>query len=104
MNGVTRNVTRRLERLEARAAVTAKAWIHSVRILLVDPQDGCTGVIVIETGKPDLHVDPTPEESNRFAPTWRSTEQERANYLTISALERSRSGRRFACDNRGLVG
>jgi hypothetical protein len=61
MNGLTRNVSRRLG-LEARAAVAAKVWIHSVRILLVDPQHGCTGVIVMETGKPDLHVDPTPEE------------------------------------------
>lgn len=57
-----RNVTRRLERLEANATVALKKWSHSVRILLVHPQDGCTGVIVMETGKPTIRVDPTPEE------------------------------------------
>jgi len=28
----------------------------------IEGQDGCTGVIVMETGKPNMHVDPTPEE------------------------------------------
>jgi hypothetical protein len=59
---LTRNVTRRLARLEERAAMASKKWSHSARILLVDPVKGCTGVIVIETGKPTGHADPTPEE------------------------------------------
>jgi hypothetical protein len=59
---MNRTVSRRLERLEQRATVASKKWTHSVRILLVDPQDGCTGVIVMETGKPNIRVDPTPEE------------------------------------------
>ena len=43
-------------------AVTAQAWSHSVRILLVHPQQGCTGVLLLQTGKPTIHVDPTLEE------------------------------------------
>ena len=79
-----RNVTRRLERLEERAAIASKVWSHSVRILLVDPIKGCTGVIVMETGKPDMHVDPTPEEVERV----------RAD------LERRRAGRKIDTDNK----
>jgi hypothetical protein len=59
---LVRSLTRGLQRLEERAAIATKPWIHSVRILLVDPVEGCTGVIVMETGKPNIHVDPTPEE------------------------------------------
>lgn len=77
-----RNVTRRLERLEANATVALKKWSHSVRILLVHPQDGCTGVIVMETGKPTIRVDPTPEE----------VEQVRAD------LEKRRAGRKTGSD------
>jgi hypothetical protein len=61
---MVRNVFRRLERLETRAAATRRDTLV-IRILLVDPVKGCTGVIVMETGKPDLHVDPTPEEVER---------------------------------------
>jgi hypothetical protein len=39
-----------------------KVWSHSTRILLVHPQKGCTGVLVLETGKPTAHIDPTPED------------------------------------------
>ena len=56
-----RNVSRRIERLETRAMATTRGTID-IRILLVDPVKGCTGVIVMETGKPTTHVDPTPEE------------------------------------------
>jgi hypothetical protein len=59
---MVRNVFRRLKQLEERAAIASKVWSLSVRILLVDPVKGCTGVIVMEIGKPDMHVDPTPEE------------------------------------------
>jgi uncharacterized hydantoinase/oxoprolinase family protein len=47
---------------EARAAVASKKWSFSARILLVHPEKGCTGVVLLETGKPTMHVDPTPEE------------------------------------------
>ena len=57
-----RTVARRLERLEQRAALATKAWIHTVRILMVHPQNGCTGAMVMETGKPTTRVEPTPEE------------------------------------------
>lgn len=60
-----RTVARRLTRLEERAAVTSKQWIHTVRVLLVNPEKGCTGVMVVETGKPITRVDPTPEEVAR---------------------------------------
>ena len=62
---MVRNVFRRLERLEARAAVASKKWSHSVRILLVHPEAGCTGVIVMETGKPTIEVPPTQEDVER---------------------------------------
>lgn len=62
---MNRTVSRRLERLEERAAIASRKWSHSVRILLVDPVKGCTGVIVMETGKPYMHVDPTPEDVER---------------------------------------
>ena len=59
---MVRNVSRRLERPEERAAIASKVWSHSTRILLVHPQKGCTGVLVLETGKPTMHLDPTPED------------------------------------------
>jgi hypothetical protein len=34
----------------------------SIRIHVVHPQNGGTGVFVIETGKPTMRVDSTPEE------------------------------------------
>lgn len=58
---MVRNVFRRLERLESHVAATTRGPLV-FRILLVDPVKGCTGVIVMETGKPTTHVDPTPEE------------------------------------------
>ena len=59
---MVRSVSRRLERPEERAAIASKVWSHSVRILLVDPGKGCTGVIVMDTAKPAMQVDPTSEE------------------------------------------
>ena len=81
---MTRNVSRRLERLEARAAIASKVWSHSVRILLVDPVKGCTGVIVMETAKPDVRVDPTPEEVERVRA---ELEQRRARRKTSSDIK-----------------
>jgi hypothetical protein len=56
-----RSVSRRLERLETRAAASAPKWC-SFRILLVHPEKGLTGVLVLESGKPTTRVPGTPEE------------------------------------------
>jgi hypothetical protein len=55
-------VSRRLERLEARAALAKRDWSFSSRLIIVDPEKGATGAIVFETGKPSTIVPPTPEE------------------------------------------
>jgi hypothetical protein len=81
---LTRNVASRLERLEARAAVASKKWSHSVRILLVHPQKGLTGVVLLETGKPTMHVDPTPEEVEEVRA---DLEQRRAGRKTDSDIK-----------------
>jgi hypothetical protein len=81
---MNRTVSRRLDRLEERAAVASRKWSHSVRLLLVDPQKGCTGVLVMETGKPHRKEPPTPEEVERV----------RAD------LERHRAGRKTVTDIR----
>lgn len=59
-----RNMFRRLERLEARAIGTAPATIE-IRVLLVNPEKGVTGVLVFATGKPTTKDPPTPEEVER---------------------------------------
>lgn len=54
-------LSRRLECLEAR--VVPAAWQpRPTRILFVDPQEGLTSVLLIESGKPMTEVPPTPEE------------------------------------------
>jgi hypothetical protein len=50
-----------------------------MRILLVHPEKGCTGVLLLETGKPNMKVDPTAE----------NVEWVRAD------LERHRAGRKY---------
>jgi hypothetical protein len=51
----------RLARLEDRYTVrTIPALI--IRVCLVHPENGATGVLVIEGDKPILRVSPTPEE------------------------------------------
>jgi hypothetical protein len=55
-------VSRRLERLEARAAAANPDRSFSVRIRLVHPEKGCTGVLLLESGKPTTQVPPTPED------------------------------------------
>jgi uncharacterized hydantoinase/oxoprolinase family protein len=59
-----RNVSRRLERLEARAMETARGPIV-FRILLVQPEKGLTGVLLIDSGETTTSVPPTPEEVER---------------------------------------
>lgn len=61
---MARNVFRRLERLEARAMATTLGPID-FRILLVNPEEGLTGVLVLEADKPTTKVPPTPEEVER---------------------------------------
>jgi hypothetical protein len=55
------NLPRRLERLESRLA-PRKPWFFSARILLVHPEKGLTGVVLLETGKPTTRVPATPED------------------------------------------
>lgn len=60
-----RSVSRRLERLEARAAFASKDRSISFRIHLVDPEKGLTGVLLIESDQPTTSVPATPEEVER---------------------------------------
>ena len=60
-----RNLFRRLERLETRAAASAPKSF-SCRIHLVDPEKGLTGVLVLESDKPTMRVPPTPEDEEWF--------------------------------------
>jgi hypothetical protein len=62
---MNRTVSRRLERLEARAAAIAPKSF-SCRIHFVDPEKGLTGILVLESDKPTMHVLPTPEDEERF--------------------------------------
>ena len=57
-----RSIARRLQHLEVRANATAKTKLFSVRIRLVHPEKGVTGVLLLETGKPTTRVPATPED------------------------------------------
>jgi hypothetical protein len=59
-----RTVTRRLQRLEERAARAREPFC--CRIHLVDPEKGLTGVLVLESDKPATEVPPTPEDEEWF--------------------------------------
>jgi len=61
-----RNVSRRLERLEARAAMASARKSFSFRIHLVDPEKGLTGVLVLESDKTTIRVPATPEDEEWF--------------------------------------
>jgi hypothetical protein len=57
-------VLRRVSRLEDRYTVrTIPALI--IRVCLVHPENGATGVLVIDGDKPIQHVSPTPEEAEK---------------------------------------
>jgi hypothetical protein len=58
---VIRCISRRLERLETLTAANRREPI-AFRVLLVDPERGLTGVLVIEGDKPTMRVAGTPEE------------------------------------------
>ena len=60
-----RKIADRLGRLEARACAVTNSRSFSARILLVHPEDGVTGVLLIEDDNPITHVDPTAEEVQR---------------------------------------
>jgi hypothetical protein len=75
---VMRKVSRRLERLEERAAAVTARNSFSVRILLVHPEEGLTGVLLLQSGESTIEVPATPEE----------VESVRAD------LERRRAGRK----------
>ena len=62
---MVRNISRRLERLEESAAIASRDRSISIRILLVDPEKGCTGVLLIESDKPTTSVPATAEEVER---------------------------------------
>lgn len=55
-------LSRRLERLEEQAAAAATSSSRSVRILFVDPVEGLTSVLLLESDQPPVDVAPTPEE------------------------------------------
>ena len=59
---MTRTVSRRLSRLEERAAMGKNDRSISIRIRLVRPEEGCTGVLLLEAGQPTIEVPPTPED------------------------------------------
>jgi hypothetical protein len=54
----------------ARRAIATNASSHSVRILLVKPEKGFTGVVFLDTGKPMTYVPPTPH-----GPNWSNVER-----------------------------
>jgi hypothetical protein len=60
---MVRNVFRRLERLEARVATTPGTI--EIRVLLVHPEKGLTGVLVFGDDNSTTEVPPTPEEVER---------------------------------------
>lgn len=56
------NLARRLENLELAGTIVTKSRFFSARILLVHPEDGLTGVLLPESGKPTIDVPPTQDE------------------------------------------
>jgi hypothetical protein len=62
---VIRCISRRLERLETLTAANRREPI-AFRVLLVDPERGLTGVLVIEGDKPTMRVAGTPEEVEKI--------------------------------------
>jgi hypothetical protein len=61
---MNRTVSRRLERLEARAMATTRDPIV-FRMLLVHPEKGLTGVLLIDSDQSTTFVPATPEEVER---------------------------------------
>ena len=68
---MVRDVFRRIQRLETRMVATNPGTIE-IRVLLVHPANGVTGVLVFETGKPATKAPPTPEEIERVRAKFRA--------------------------------
>ena len=67
-----RSIARRLQHLEVRANATAKTKFCSVRIRLVHPEKGVTGVLLLETGKPLTRVSATQEDEESVRESFRA--------------------------------
>jgi hypothetical protein len=85
---MVRSVSRRLTRLETRAAVASARKPICWRIHLVDPEKGLTGILVLESDKPTIRVDPTPEEIERV----RASLQQRREAARLPGLHHSEGG------------
>ena len=59
-----KNIHGRLARLEDRYTVRTTPPLI-IRVCLVHPENGVTGVLVIDGDKPTLRVSPTPEEAEK---------------------------------------
>ena len=71
---IVRNVSRRLERLDARALLSTPSTVE-IRVLLVHPEEGLTGVLVFETGKPTTKESGHQTKSDGCLPIWRAAER-----------------------------
>ncbi len=56
-----KSILGKLDRLERRFR-PPEIRTFSARILFIHPQEGVKKVLVMETGKPNIEVEPTPEE------------------------------------------
>ena len=83
-----RSVSRRLTRLETRAAAAIARESFCCRVHLVHPEKGLTGILVLESNKPTIHVDPTPEEVERV----RVSLQQRREAARLPSLPHSEAG------------
>jgi hypothetical protein len=81
-----RSVNRRLERLETRSAATGPKSF-SCRILLIDPVEGLTGVLVIDS-ESTTHVPGTPEEEERVRVSLENVEQIGLSYRSLHLTSR----------------
>lgn len=79
-----RNLFRRLQRLETRAAAATQDRSLLVRIHFVDPEKGLVSVLVMESGKPTIERAPTPEEKEWFR-IHTLSKRHRASPLEIAA-------------------
>jgi hypothetical protein len=75
-----RNLHNRLSRLEVRALMIGPVGSFSARIQFVDPVDGLTSVLLIESDKPAIEVPSTEEERESIRAYLKSRECARANY------------------------
>ena len=71
---MTRNVFRRIQQLETRAFAATSIKPFSMRIILVDPEEGATGVLVLGSDS-STEVPPTQEEKESV---WASLQKRKA--------------------------